>query len=75
MVINGWLSESHFGGSVVEDSILKTESQHKLTRTHNKSQLSKWRECQGTWGKKGGGLRTRVNRLGKEIDKASGNLH
>lgn len=61
VVINGWLSESHFGGSAVEDSILKTESQHKLTRTHT-NQLSKWQERQGTWGKKGGGLKRRGNR-------------
>jgi len=73
MVISDWLSESHFGGSAIEDSILKTESLHTLTRTH-RNQLSDWRECQGTWGKERGRLRTRVNRLGKEIDKASGSL-
>lgn len=74
MVINGWLSESHFGGSAVKDSILKTESQHKLTRTH-KNQLSKQQECQGTWGNKGGVLRRRGNRLGGEMGKASRCLH
>lgn len=75
MGINGWLSESHSGGSAVEDSVLKTESQHKLTRTYGKNQLSKWRERQGTWGKKGGELRAGVNRLGKEIDKTTGSSH
>lgn len=53
MVINGWLSESHFGGSAVEGSILKAESQHKVTRTL----FLNGRRVTGTWGKKGGGSR------------------
>lgn len=70
MVINGWLSESHSGGSAVEDSILRTESRRKLTRAH-KNPLSKWQRCQDTWREKGGRHR-RENRLGREIGKESG---
>ena len=64
MVINGWLSESHFGGSAIEGSILKTESQHKVTRTL----FLNGRRVTGTWGKKGGGSRGRRKRVGGEIE-------